>query len=159
VDAAPGGTLEAIRESGPAAAARPGPRDGTRCWGVLYVTDAFAALSRGEPLDLRRLMREVPVVYENADALQVIGSLRRSENHMGLVYDEYGSFQGIVTTGDILEAITGAFREEAARRRRSTSARTARCWCRAGWRRTSSPSGWGCRASSRGTTRRWRGWC
>jgi putative hemolysin len=43
----------------------------------------------------------------------VIDSLRKSQNHMGLVYDEYGSFQGIITTGDILEAITGAFREEA----------------------------------------------
>ncbi len=27
---------------------------------------------------------------------------------MALVYDEYGHFEGIVTTGDILEAITGA---------------------------------------------------
>jgi putative hemolysin len=28
-----------------------------------------------------------------------------------LVYDEYGSFEGIITTGDILEAITGTFAE------------------------------------------------
>jgi putative hemolysin len=58
-------------------------------------------------------MREVPVVFESADALDVIRILRKSQNHMGLIYDEYGSFQGIITTGDILEAITGAFQEEA----------------------------------------------
>lgn len=81
--------------------------------GVLYVTDAFAALARGEPIEPRRLMREVPVVYESADALDVIGILRAARNHVALVYDEYGSFQGLVTTGDILEAITGTFREEA----------------------------------------------
>jgi putative hemolysin len=105
-------TLEAIRRSGrprlPVQDAATG-----EVLGVLYVVDAFAALSRGEPLDLRALMREVPVIFESADALDVIAILRKARNHMGLVYDEYGSFEGIVTTGDILEAITGAFHEEA----------------------------------------------
>ncbi len=111
VDAPPEVTLEAIRVSGRPRLPVHDPET-DEVLGVLYVTDAFAALSRGEPLELRRLMREVPVVFESADALDVIESLRKSQNHMGLVYDEYGSFQGIITTGDILEAITGTFREE-----------------------------------------------
>ena len=82
--------------------------------GVLYVTDAFAALSRGEVLDVGALRRDVPVVSDMADALDVIEILRASPNHMALVYDEYGSFEGIITTGDILEAITGTFREHVA---------------------------------------------
>jgi len=32
--------------------------------------------------------------------------------HMALVFDEYGHFEGIVTSGDLLEAITGVFQEE-----------------------------------------------
>ncbi|EYD77326.1 Hemolysin [Rubellimicrobium mesophilum DSM 19309] len=112
VDASPEATLEAIRESGRPRLPVQDPET-DEVLGVLYVVDAFAAISRGEPLDLRRLMREVPVIYESADALDVIEILREAQNHMGLVYDEYGGFQGIVTTGDILEAITGAFREEA----------------------------------------------
>nr|WP_280517688.1 hemolysin family protein [Falsirhodobacter halotolerans] len=82
--------------------------------GVLYVTDAFAALSRGETLNVGALLREVPVISDAADALNVIEILRASPNHMALVYDEYGSFEGIITTGDILEAITGVFREDIA---------------------------------------------
>jgi putative hemolysin len=79
--------------------------------GVLYLTDAFTALAGKKPLDLPGLMREVPVVSDMADALNVIEILRASPNHMALVYDEYGSFEGIITTGDILEAITGTFAE------------------------------------------------
>ena len=89
-------------------------RDSGEVLGVLYVTDAFAALSRGEALDVARLRREVPVVSNMADALDVIEILRASPNHMALVYDEYGGFEGIITTGDILEAITGTFREHMA---------------------------------------------
>lgn len=80
--------------------------------GVLYLTDAFAAMSQGAPLDVKALMREVPVVSDRADALDVIEILRASPNHMALVYDEYGSFEGLITTGDILEAITGTFMEQ-----------------------------------------------
>jgi len=89
-------------------------RDTDEVVGVLYLTDAFAALSRGEPLDLAALMRDVPVVSDLADALDVIKILRASPNHMALVYDEYGAFEGIITTGDILEAITGTFAESLA---------------------------------------------
>ena len=46
------------------------------------------------------------------DALNVIETLKASEVHIGLVLDEYGHFQGVVTSADILEIIAGAFRTE-----------------------------------------------
>lgn len=75
--------------------------------GIITLTDAFDALSRRQSLDPQRLVRDVPVVSDKADALDVMDILRASSHHLALVYDEYGNFEGIITSGDILEAITG----------------------------------------------------
>jgi putative hemolysin len=75
--------------------------------GIVTIQDVFAPVSRREALDLPALIREVPVVSDKADALDVLEVLRETAHHIVLVYDEYGQFQGIVTTGDVLHAITG----------------------------------------------------
>jgi putative hemolysin len=75
--------------------------------GIVALTDVFERVSKREALDLPALIREVPVVSDMVDALDVLDVLRRTPHHIVLVYDEYGQFQGIVTTGDVLHAITG----------------------------------------------------
>lgn len=76
--------------------------------GIITLADAFGAVSRREALDLQSLMVEVPVISDRTDALAVLDILRSTPYHMALVYDEYGTFEGIITSGDVLEAITGA---------------------------------------------------
>lgn len=76
--------------------------------GIVLLADAFQAVSRRETLDIKALVQEVPVVSDRAEALDVLEILQKSEHHFALVYDEYGHFEGIITTGDVLEAITGA---------------------------------------------------
>ena len=75
--------------------------------GIVLLADAFQAVSRREPLDLKALLREVPVVNDRADALDVLEIVQGTEHRIALVYDEYGHFEGIITSGDILDAITG----------------------------------------------------
>lgn len=76
--------------------------------GIVTLADAFNVVSRREALDLKALVVDVPVVSDQADALAVMEVLHKSTHHIALVYDEYGHFEGIITTDDVLEAITGA---------------------------------------------------
>jgi putative hemolysin len=76
--------------------------------GIVLLSDAFQAVSRRETIEIKALLREVPVVSDRAEALDVLEILQKSDHHFALVYDEYGHFEGILTTTDVLEAITGA---------------------------------------------------
>jgi putative hemolysin len=81
--------------------------------GVVQARDIAGALFRGEPLDLRKLMRPAPVLPDQLDAMDALGALRRAEVPMGLVHDEYGHFEGIVTPANMLAAIAGEFASDA----------------------------------------------
>ena len=86
--------------------------DADQIVGVLVLKDLVDLLAEGKALDVRAMMRQAPVVMDRSDALQVLRAIRSSVVHMALVFDEYGHFEGIVTSGDFLEAITGSFQEE-----------------------------------------------
>ena len=77
--------------------------------GVVQARDIALALVKGEPLDLRALMRQAPVVLDQIDAMDALDALRQAEVPMALIHDEYGHFEGIVTPADLLAAIAGEF--------------------------------------------------
>ena len=80
--------------------------------GVVKTRDLLAALLSGQAYEPRKYMRHAPIVHDQADALDVLTTLKESEVPVALVHDEYGHFEGIVTPADILEAITGVFRSD-----------------------------------------------
>ncbi|MBD0414574.1 hemolysin family protein [Oryzicola mucosus] len=80
--------------------------------GVIQTRELLATLLQGEPFDPRKHVRSAPIAHDQADALDVLSTLKQSDVPMALVHDEYGHFEGIVTPADILEAITGVFRAD-----------------------------------------------
>jgi putative hemolysin len=80
--------------------------------GIVSAKDLLDSLLAGETLDVGKLVRPAPVIPEFLDARDVVAMLRDSSVHMGLVHDEYGVFQGVVTSADILESIVGGFHTE-----------------------------------------------
>lgn len=80
--------------------------------GVVRTREALAALVGKRTFDLRTLIHPAPIVHDNADALDVLTTLKEADMPMALVHDEYGDFEGVVTPADILETITGVFKSD-----------------------------------------------
>lgn len=82
--------------------------------GILHVRDLFAALydRPAEQVDVEALLRTPYVVPETKDLAPLLGEFRKTNQHMAIVVDEYGTFSGIVTLEDLLEEIVGEIEDE-----------------------------------------------
>ncbi len=81
--------------------------------GILYVTDVFRRLARGErDIDLRRFLRPAHFVPETKKVDELLREMQREKRHIAIVVDEYGGTAGLVTIEDIIEEIVGEIRDE-----------------------------------------------
>jgi CBS domain containing-hemolysin-like protein len=81
--------------------------------GVLHVRTLFGAIQEGTADgNLRALVRPAHVVPETKRLGKLLNEFRRTNSHMAIVVDEYGSVAGIVTLEDLLEEIVGDIADE-----------------------------------------------
>ena len=81
--------------------------------GVVQTRALLSAFLSRKPFDPLDFVQRAPIVHDNADALDVLATLKEADVPMALVHDEYGSFEGLVTPADALETIVGVFRADA----------------------------------------------
>lgn len=88
--------------------------DGEQVIGSVHVEDMIGALQNANvsSITANDLLREVLTVPENRRIDELLADLQEQEIQMAVVFDEWGSFEGIVTVEDILERIVGDIRDE-----------------------------------------------
>jgi putative hemolysin len=78
-----------------------------RYLGIIEVKDLIGACFAGAPIDLRAAVREALVFPETTSALQILHEFQERKHEIGIVVDEYGGFEGVVTVSDLATRILG----------------------------------------------------
>lgn len=100
--------------------------------GVIVLREVLARPFPKSHRELRRMIHSAPVIPDTLGALDVLDRLRKSDDPIALVHDEYGHFEGVVTPADMLEAIAGVFRSDLAHDNQDAVQREDGSWLIAG---------------------------
>ncbi len=74
--------------------------------GYIHIKDYFS--KKDEPgFNLRGILREPVFVPENLYAIDVLQQFKKHRCYFGIVVDEFGAFEGVITLYDISEALVG----------------------------------------------------
>ncbi|MCH2475240.1 MAG: hemolysin family protein [Gemmatimonadetes bacterium] len=81
--------------------------------GILYVREAYEHISQGmHDLKLHQISRTPFFVPGSLSLAQLMRDFQAKRIHMGIVADEFGGTDGLVTLEDILEELVGEIRDE-----------------------------------------------
>lgn len=84
--------------------------------GTLHAKDFYAAyathLAQGTPFNLHDIMQPPYFIPSTVLVTKQLIEFKTQRTHMGLVVDEYGDIQGVITLEDILEEIVGEIEDE-----------------------------------------------
>ena len=75
--------------------------------GYVVGRELIAQLVETQTIDLRAVTREVPFVVDRTQAVSALRDLQAKQAKLAVVLDEHGMTSGIVTIGDIADALLG----------------------------------------------------
>lgn len=79
--------------------------------GVVNSRDFYRFLLSGET-DVETILREVYFIPDTIKADELLSQMQKENEHMAVIMDEFGGFQGIVTQEDLIEEIVGELYSE-----------------------------------------------
>ena len=79
--------------------------------GLLYSKDLLGRSLTTELKNLESRLREPLIIPENNHSYQVLEKFQEERKHFGIIVDEYGNVQGVVTMNDIMDALVGDISE------------------------------------------------
>lgn len=80
--------------------------------GTIHIKDVLASLAKGQPIAIKELITDIPIVSPAMPVLDLMLKMRNSRRHMVMVVDEFGGIDGLVTIGDLIEFIVGEIEDE-----------------------------------------------
>ena len=80
--------------------------------GTIHIKDILSAIARGHHINVEAMLTEIPIVSPSMAVLDLILEMRKNRRHMAMVVDEFGGIDGLVTIGDVIEAIIGEIDDE-----------------------------------------------
>jgi putative hemolysin len=80
--------------------------------GILHGKDLMPYLHRPQTFRLSQLLRKPVFIPDTAKLNNSIRMLQNAQTHLGVVVDEHGGVEGIVTIEDLIEQIVGEIQDE-----------------------------------------------
>ncbi len=80
--------------------------------GVLAVKDVLRLNVPATSEDINRILRPPTYIPESRPVLDVLQEMRKSRFGFGVVVDEYGGVEGVVTTKDVIAELVGELQDE-----------------------------------------------
>src|SRR3954469_6154409 len=80
--------------------------------GILHGKDLMPYLHHPETFRLSQLLRKPVFIPDTARLNNAIRLLQNAQTHLGIVVDEHGGVEGIVTLEDLIEQIVGEIQDE-----------------------------------------------
>jgi putative hemolysin len=78
--------------------------------GVVLLKDLFRTINQ-ESFELKSLLLKPNFLLENITAYEALVHFKETKTHYGIITDEFGQTQGIVTLNDLLQALVGDFND------------------------------------------------
>lgn len=80
--------------------------------GLVFAKDLLFLDCNNDEFEITKIMRETYNTYEFLKVSDFFKEIQSKQNHIAIVYDEYGSVAGLVTLEDVIESVMGDIHDE-----------------------------------------------